>query len=204
MPQSDWRQLDWSILTTIALVGPFEPEMMCHAHSKGVRLVFGWDPGAFCPGPNGNNWMTKAMNATPEQIRACIPSPNDWFNETLADLWVTESVRYLQSIHVDGVNFDTEYCCKDALSNHGQTYLFRKLTAALHASIPGSKVSVTTASLHLGLAPHDPTYLPLADAVDYLVPMEYDSGASLYGGHSTPSGYKGGYYTACAQVSETH
>ena len=34
--------------------------------------------------------------------------------------------------------------------------------------------------------------------------MEYDSGASLYGGHSTPAGYKGGYYTACAQVSETH
>ena len=69
MPQSDWRQLDWSILTTVALVGPFEPELMCYAHSKGVRLVFGWDPGAFCPGPNGNNWMTKAMNATPEQVR---------------------------------------------------------------------------------------------------------------------------------------
>ena len=34
--------------------------------------------------------------------------------------------------------------------------------------------------------------------------MEYDSGASLYGGHSTPAGYKGGYYTACAQVRETH
>ena len=55
VPQSDWRQLDWSILTTVALVGPFEPELMCYAHSKGVRLVFGWDPGAFCPGPNGNN-----------------------------------------------------------------------------------------------------------------------------------------------------
>ena len=109
MPQSDWRQLDWSILTTVALVGPYEPELMCYAHSKGVRLVFGWDPGAFCPGPNGNNWMTKAMNATPEQIRACIPSPNDWLNETLADLWVTESVRYLRSIHVDGAKTFTSW-----------------------------------------------------------------------------------------------
>ena len=42
------------------------------------------------------------------------------------------------------MNFDTEYCCKDALSNHGQTYLFRKLTDALHASIPGSKVRATS------------------------------------------------------------
>eukprot|EP01046_Picozoa_sp_COSAG06_P064631 COSAG06_NODE_15529_length_1064_cov_1.131606_2_plen_267_part_01 len=114
---------------------------------------------------------------------------------------MTESVRYLQSIHVDGVNFDTEYCCKDATSNRGQAYLFRRLSDALHDAIPGSKVSVTTASLHLGPAPHDPTYLPLANSVDYLVPMEYDSGASLYGGHSTPSGYQGGYYTACAQMA---
>ena len=73
---------------------------------RGVRLLLGWDTGAFCPG-----WQADSINATAAQRSACIAlgpdwrekdSPN-WLNETLAGLWVDESVRYLKSVYVDGM-----------------------------------------------------------------------------------------------------
>ena len=70
-------------------------------------------------------------------------------------------------------------------------YLYGRLTKALHAAIPGSKTAATVNSLHEGVAPNDPDFRALAENVDYLVPMDYDSGSSIYGGHSTPTGYQG-------------
>ena len=40
--ESDWRSLPWDVMTTVALVGPMNMEMLCHAHERGVRVVFGW------------------------------------------------------------------------------------------------------------------------------------------------------------------
>ena len=80
-------------------------------------------------------------------------------------------------------------------------YLYGRLTGALHAAIPGSKTAATTNSLHEGVAPNDPDFRALAESVDYLVPMDYDSGAPVYGGHSTPTGYQGWHYTASAQMA---
>ena len=103
---TNWRDLDWSVLTTVAFTGPMEPELICHAHARGVRVLLGWDTGSFCPG-----WQADSINATDRQRSACIAigpgwrdkdSPN-WLNHTLADLWVNESVRYLKSVYVDGI-----------------------------------------------------------------------------------------------------
>ena len=47
---TNWRDLDWSVLTTVAFTGPMEPELICHAHARGVRVLLGWDTGSFCPG----------------------------------------------------------------------------------------------------------------------------------------------------------
>ena len=107
-PRNDtnWRDLDWAVLTTVAFTGPMEPELICHAHARGVRVLLGWDTGSFCPG-----WQADSINATDRQRSACIAigpgwrdkdSPN-WLNHTLADLWVNESVRYLKSVYVDGI-----------------------------------------------------------------------------------------------------
>jgi hypothetical protein len=109
-------------------------------------------PAAFCPG-----WLADSMNATAEQRAACIPSFDDWLNVSLADRWVEESVRYLQSVHVDGANFDAEMSTPrgsvaviamappslgqhllaantaSSLQRAGEVYLLRRLTEALHA-----------------------------------------------------------------------
>lgn len=34
-----WRYYDWTKVTTIAAFGKYDEELMCFAHSKGVRLV---------------------------------------------------------------------------------------------------------------------------------------------------------------------
>lgn len=175
---SDFLKFDWKTLTTVALVGPMNFDLLCHAHSHGVRVVFGWGMGAFCPG-----WFVDSINATAEQKQACIATPGDWENETLADLWVAQSVAYLQSVFVDGVNMDLELPTpRDSVSRRGEVELSRRLTVALHAAVPGSQVSVTTASLHLGPYQTDADYRGLAEVIDYLVPMDYDSGAGLYAG----------------------
>ena len=59
---TNWRDLDWSVLTTVAFTGPMEPELICYAHARGVRVLLGWDTGAFCPG-----WQADSINATSAQ-----------------------------------------------------------------------------------------------------------------------------------------
>ena len=34
-----WQSYDWSIVTTVAAFGKYDPELMCYAHSKGARVV---------------------------------------------------------------------------------------------------------------------------------------------------------------------
>ncbi|KAJ7380314.1 hypothetical protein OS493_011036 [Desmophyllum pertusum] len=36
-----WRKYDWTKVTTIALFRPWDDELMCEAHKRGVRVVFG-------------------------------------------------------------------------------------------------------------------------------------------------------------------
>ncbi|CDQ61384.1 unnamed protein product [Oncorhynchus mykiss] len=34
-----WKSYDWGKVTTVAAFGKYDAELMCHAHSKGARLV---------------------------------------------------------------------------------------------------------------------------------------------------------------------
>lgn len=37
--QTNWPSYNWSLLTTVALFTDMNNSMLCHAHSKGVRVV---------------------------------------------------------------------------------------------------------------------------------------------------------------------
>lgn len=37
--QDNWPKYNWSLLTTVALFTTFNNSLLCHAHSKGVRVV---------------------------------------------------------------------------------------------------------------------------------------------------------------------
>lgn len=34
-----WKSYDWSQITTVALFGKYDSELMCYAHAKGARVV---------------------------------------------------------------------------------------------------------------------------------------------------------------------
>lgn len=34
-----WKSYNWSMVTTVATFGKYDPELMCYAHSKGARVV---------------------------------------------------------------------------------------------------------------------------------------------------------------------
>lgn len=34
-----WKSYNWSMVTTLAMFGKYDAELMCHAHSKGARVV---------------------------------------------------------------------------------------------------------------------------------------------------------------------
>lgn len=34
-----WRSYNWSMVTTVAAFGKYDPELMCYAHSRGARVV---------------------------------------------------------------------------------------------------------------------------------------------------------------------
>lgn len=34
-----WKFYNWTMVTTLAMFGKYDPELMCHAHSKGARVV---------------------------------------------------------------------------------------------------------------------------------------------------------------------
>lgn len=41
-----WKSYNWSMVTTLAMFGKYDAELMCHAHSKGARVVL---KGRFLP-----------------------------------------------------------------------------------------------------------------------------------------------------------
>lgn len=34
-----WKHYDWTQITTVAVFGKYDSELMCYAHSKGARVV---------------------------------------------------------------------------------------------------------------------------------------------------------------------
>ena len=81
---ASWQSLDWGRLTTVAVFHPWPPppELVCHAHSRGVRVV----------SSDGTQWMHGANRSDPK-VRAA---------------WVSRHVSQMVASGTDGVNVDLE------------------------------------------------------------------------------------------------
>jgi di-N-acetylchitobiase len=132
--------------------GSISPQLYCHAHSLGVRVVRGID----------------------------FPPADQWDNETVISTYISDHIGNMKSCHTDGFNLDVEVVDTPAQSK-SMVALARRFTAAMHAVVPGSQVSFDVDSLAAPCSgnPTKPDYIydvvGLAKAVDFLVVMEYDS-----------------------------
>jgi di-N-acetylchitobiase len=112
---SNWRAYDYSQLTTIVIcTSDFDPQLLCLAHSRQVRLV----------------WIA---SYDVKQLG----------NETARTEWVNSQIEKVKTTYTDGVNLDMEDEITDGSdAAHQYTQLVEELSNLIHVQIPGSKVKI--------------------------------------------------------------
>ena len=152
----DWKHFDWSQITTLSLYGRLSPALLCHAHAHNVRVVLG-------DGGTGTDFSQAAVDAW---IKNSVEKLRSTFADGLnIDLEISNcSVRkqHQQTLRIlcpssrpnDAFGAQHIGNCDNpsgwstpAMAN--LTRAVSRATAALHAAVPGSHVSLCTASLGL-------------------------------------------------------
>lgn len=125
---------------------------MCHAHSKGARVVL-----------KGDVSLKKITDPT---FRAS---------------WIAEKLKLAKAQHMDGINIDIEQevtCSSpeyDAL-----TALVKETTDAFHHEIEGSQVTFDVAWSPKNIDGRCYNYTGIADACDFLFVMSYDEQSQVW------------------------
>lgn len=149
---SNYKLYNYEQLSTIALfIDPakFDPQLVCVAHSKGVRVVWGT---SFPVGQLGNN--------------------------TYQAQWIQNKIIQVQHTFTDGINFDVEDPLADNAALQ-YSDLVKTTTTTFHSAIPGSQVTVDIAWAPgcIDLRCYD--YVGLADGSDFMIVMAYDEQSQI-------------------------
>ncbi|KAL2090116.1 hypothetical protein ACEWY4_014804 [Coilia grayii] len=153
-----WKHYDWSRVTTIAAFGPYDAELMCFAHSKGVRLVLKGDV----------------------PVSAMVDPTN-------RTAWIKEQVSLAKKQFMDGINLDIEQAVQEKSPEYfALTALVKETTEAFHREIPGSQVSFDVSSSPICCYPRFYDYKDIADSCDLLFVMSYDMHWGIIAGANAP------------------
>ncbi|XP_040843298.1 di-N-acetylchitobiase isoform X2 [Ochotona curzoniae] len=147
-----WKHYDWTQITTVAVFGKYDSELMCYAHSKGARVVLKGD--------------VSLKEIIDPKFRAA---------------WIAQKVDLAKTQYMDGINIDIEQevACSspeyDAL-----TALVRETTDAFHREIEGSQVTFDVAWSPKSIDRRCYNYTGIADACDFLFVMSYDEQSQIW------------------------
>ncbi|XP_021455634.1 di-N-acetylchitobiase [Oncorhynchus mykiss] len=148
-----WKSYDWGKVTTVAAFGKYDAELMCHAHSKGARLVLKGD--------------------------VSIHEMVDPANRTA---WITSKVDLAKRQFMDGINIDIEQEVADSSPEYYTlTALVKETTEAFHREIPGSQVSFDVAWSPKCIDGRCYDYAAIAESCDLLFVMSYDEQSQIWG-----------------------
>ncbi|KAL6108027.1 ctbs [Pungitius sinensis] len=148
-----WKSYNWSMVTTVAMFGKYDADLMCYAHSKGARVVLKGD--------------------------VHLPYIVDPNNRTA---WITGNVDLAKSQFMDGINIDIEQAVEEGSPEyHALTHLVRETTDAFHRAIPGSQVSFDVAWSPSGIYKRYYDYVSIAESCDLLFVMSYDEQSQITG-----------------------
>lgn len=155
--RSVWEKFDWTKLTTIAIVGFYDPELLCFAHQQSTRVV------------SLGNYPT-----------------SDLLDSNKRTEWVMNQVKYAQDHFLDGINIDFEDPLEERSPEaEALTQLTRETSDTFHRLIPGSQVTfdVPFAPLNdqgLSVDGRGYDFLALSQACDFLFVMSYDQQSQIY------------------------
>ncbi|CAG08076.1 unnamed protein product, partial [Tetraodon nigroviridis] len=148
-----WKSYNWSMVTTLAMFGKYDAELMCHAHSKGARVV----------------------------LKGDVPLSHivDQANRTA---WINEKLNLAKSQFMDGINIDIEQAVAEGSPEyHALTALVKETTEAFHREIPGSQVSFDVAWSPNCIDKRCYDYVGIAASCDLLFVMSYDEQSQIPG-----------------------
>ncbi|XP_019735815.1 di-N-acetylchitobiase [Hippocampus comes] len=148
-----WKSYNWSVVTTVATFGKYDAELMCHAHSKGARVVL-----------KGDVHLADIV---------------DQNNRTG---WITEKVKLAKSQFMDGINIDIEQAVEEGSPEYlALTDLVKETTEAFHREIPGSQVSFDVAWSPKCIDKRCYDYVTIAESCDLVFVMSYDEQSQILG-----------------------
>ncbi|KAM8744585.1 di-N-acetylchitobiase [Acanthopagrus schlegelii] len=148
-----WKSYNWSMVTTVATFGKYDPELMCYAHSKGARVVL--------KGDIPLSYIVDQENRT---------------------AWITEKVNLAKSQFMDGINLDIEQSVEEGSPEYyALTDLVKETTEAFHRELPGSQVSFDVAWSPKCIDKRCYDYVAIAGSCDLLFVMSYDEQSQIMG-----------------------
>jgi len=146
----DWRVLDWDVVTTIAWE-PSDPELLCHAHAHGVRLIAAAPP----------TLLTDNVTARRE--------------------WALAAAGMVRSQHLDGITFDYEGGMAPNSPERAQYVALVAATATVLRRLdPHYQISVCVPWSPHDIDGRSYDWVGLADASDLLYIMAYDLRSQIF------------------------
>ena len=117
VPPAVWSKYDWRKLTTLCLVGFHDDDLVRFAQSRGVSVV-------------------SISNVEKSRLS----------DESYRSTWIREVVDDVVGRGLNGTNVDFEEDVEEGSAEaRGYTALIRDLAERLHATVPGSRLSVDVA-----------------------------------------------------------
>ncbi|XP_007524796.2 di-N-acetylchitobiase [Erinaceus europaeus] len=150
--QKTWKSYDWSQITTVAVFGKYDSELMCYAHSKGARVVLKGDV-----------------------------SLKDIVDPTFRASWIAQKVKLAKTQYMDGINIDIEQEVNYSSPEYDAlTALVKETTDSFHREIEGSQVTFDVAWSPRCIDRRCYNYTGIADACDFLFVMSYDEQSQVW------------------------
>ncbi|KAM8792002.1 di-N-acetylchitobiase [Rhynchonycteris naso] len=147
-----WKSYDWSQITTVALFGKYDSELMCYAHSKGARVVLKGDV-----------------------------SLKDIIDPNIRASWIAQQVNLAKTQYMDGINLDIEQEVNSSSPEYDAlTALVKETTDSFHREIEGSQVTFDVAWSPNCIDKRCYNYTGIAEACDFLFVMSYDEQSQVW------------------------
>ena len=153
LSQDNWPFYNWSVITTIAMFTSWNNALMCHAHSKGVRVV----------------------------INAEFPIQN-LSNADQRAVWVQKTLETVQENFADGINVDIESPTQNGTDQSALlTLLMSELFTAFKKVSLDYQVTFDVAWSPRCIDDRCYQFDQLAKFTDFLVIMAYDERSQIFG-----------------------
>jgi len=154
----DEAKYSWDHLTTVCLwdtdLKNFDQNLLCKAHSKGVRIV---------------------------SVDFLVDPLTPFNNDTFRQEYIANMVANAKKYNLDGVNIDYEGAITKGSPDAALLTLIMKDIQTAFKEIPGSQVTIDVAWAPPCIDVRCYDYVGIAEATDFLVVMDYDEQSQIFG-----------------------